>query len=140
MAVRRVVGGALPQWNGEVPPALEKEIVGHVEELQVLFTQRLEEWARYMAAYGATRQGKWNHKGWIRLVFEAMRANANGARERRCEGTRARGEGTSVPHCWESEHRQGAPEERALMLQHVRGETQEAGETRWKSGSGRSGM
>ena len=111
MAVRRVVGGALPQWNGEVPPALEKEVVGHVEELQVLFTQRLEDWARYMAAYGATRQGKWNHKGWIRLVFEAMRANACGARERRREGARAQGVHTTVPHCWEGGRRQGVPED-----------------------------
>ena len=42
-AVRRVVGGTLPQWDATVPPSLEREVAGHVEGLQVLFTQRLED-------------------------------------------------------------------------------------------------
>ena len=99
MAVRRVVGGTLPQWDAAVPPSLEKEVAGHVEGLQVLFTQRLEEWARYMAVYGAARQGRWNQRGWTRLVFQALRVNADGARGRRCgEGGALEGN-ASVPHC-----------------------------------------
>ena len=96
LAVRRVVGGALPPWGAPVTPSLEREVAGHVEGLQVLFTQRLEEWARYMAAYGVARQGKWNQRGWMRLIFEAMRTNAGGARGRRCGGA-----GTQGPHCCE---------------------------------------
>ena len=91
--------GSAPPWDAAVPPSLEKEVAGHVEGLQVLFTQRLEEWARYMAVYGAARQGKWNRRGWMRLIFEAMRTNASGARERRCGGTGAQGGGVSMPHC-----------------------------------------
>ena len=98
LAVRRVVGGALPPWGAAVPPSLEREVAGHVEGLQVLFTQRLEEWARYMAVYGVARQGKWNQRGWMRLIFEAMRTNAGRARGRRCGGAGAQGGGASVPH------------------------------------------
>ena len=115
LAVRRVVGGALPPWDGAVPPSLEKDVAGHVEGLQVLFTQRLEDWARYMAVYGAARQGKWNSRGWMRLIFEAMRANAWEGRGRRVDEGLPRsamrqharyhgdavtqGEGVLLPYC-----------------------------------------
>ena len=99
MAVRRVVGGTLPQWGATVPPSLEKEVAGHVEGLQVLFTQRLEDWARYMAVYGAARQGKWNSRGWMRLIFEAMRANVREGRGRRHGGAMAQGKDAPMPYC-----------------------------------------
>ena len=35
-----------------------------------------------MAAYGTARQGKWNSRGWVRLVFEAIRTHAAEGRGR----------------------------------------------------------
>ena len=50
-------GAAAVSGDGPVPPSVDKEVAGHMEGLQVLFTQRLEDWSRYMAVYGAARQG-----------------------------------------------------------------------------------
>ena len=44
-----------------------------VQGLQSQFTDRLEEWTRYMAATGMARQGRWRHRGWLALVFHALR-------------------------------------------------------------------
>ena len=74
--VRQVVGGMLPRWNATVPPQLNKDIANAIEGLQIMFSDRLEEWSKYMAAYGAIRQGKWKYKGWMQLVFYALKKNA----------------------------------------------------------------
>ena len=96
-----MVGGVLSPWDGAVPPSLEKDVARHLEGLQVLFTQRLEDWARYMAVYGAARQEKWNSRGWMRLIFEAMRANVREGRGRRHGGAMAQGKDapTGMPYC-----------------------------------------
>ena len=80
----------------------------------MLFTQRLEEWARYMAVYGAARQGKWNRRGWVRLIFEAMRANVREDRGRRHGGAMAQGEDAPMPYCGDGCQKE-ALGERALV-------------------------
>ena len=70
-AIRRVVGGTLPRWGDAKEH--DERAVELVQSLQSQFTDRLEEWTRYMAATGMARQGRWRHRGWLALVFHALR-------------------------------------------------------------------
>ena len=72
-AIRRVVGGTLPRWGHSSTAGDDDRAVELVQGVQSQFIDRLEGWAQYMAATGMTRQGRWRHRGWLALVFNALK-------------------------------------------------------------------
>ena len=72
-AIRHVVGGTLPRWGDGGAADNDDRAIELVQSIQSQFLDRLEEWAQYMAATGMTRQGRWRHRGWLALVFNALK-------------------------------------------------------------------
>ena len=76
-ALRNLVGGILP----ETPKgSLHTLTINKIQYLQALFLERLTDWTKYMATAGSARQGRWKHRGWLHLVFNALKThNTRGA-------------------------------------------------------------
>ena len=68
--LRNLVGGILP----ETPKgSLQTLTINKIQYLQALFLERLTDWTRYMATTGSARQGRWKQRGWLHLIFNALK-------------------------------------------------------------------
>ena len=78
-ALCEVVGGILPEWEGDaecVQRIKQKEdsrIIAIIQRIQLQFSARINEWSKHMAPEGQKRQQRWLKTGWLRLAFEGMR-------------------------------------------------------------------
>ena len=68
-AIRLLVSGILPKWEGTPPPHLDGLLESHIRALQSSFTMRLHTWSIHMASAGLKRQRGWDHNPWIHLIY-----------------------------------------------------------------------
>ena len=71
LAIRQLVGGTLPRWEGTPPDNLDTQVTQLLRLLQSHFTQRLHDWSKHMAPAGQRRQRSWDHESWLMLVLKA---------------------------------------------------------------------
>ena len=86
MDLRGIVGGTIPGWDSEAEEMGKKHnkhIIHRIMNIQRLFGERLETWTQIMAPAGWKRQGRWNQRGWMKVMIEAFRHNMKGRRRRR---------------------------------------------------------